>query len=232
MLTEDLGQLLRLEGCLAGEAASPSGQSAALPACTEIAELTPSGSSTGPRRSSTRRRPGQPVPQRAVAGALAQAPARPRPPRARRRASRASPRRRRSRRRRRRRPAGRRRLPEQPAPARDPSSGRPGCPRLDDPQFVSQVVFDTRPAAATPKARFAYLFPSPDVGADLGPAASPASQTRRSAASAIDLIREAAADEQLRAQRAASYVVSGVPVVVEGLADASAAEIVAPARRR
>ena len=38
-------------------------------------------------------------------------------------------------------------------------------PRLDDPDFVSTLVFDPARGATTPKARFAYLFPSPESAA-------------------------------------------------------------------
>ena len=35
-----------------------------------------------------------------------------------------------------------------------------GAPQLNDPNFVYQLVFDPQRGARTPKARFAYLFPS------------------------------------------------------------------------
>src|SRR5215210_6418010 len=38
--------------------------------------------------------------------------------------------------------------------------GLKGLPRLDDPDFVSALVFDPARGATTPKARFAYLFPN------------------------------------------------------------------------
>ena len=37
-----------------------------------------------------------------------------------------------------------------------------GAPKLNDPDFVYQLVFDPARGARQPKARFAYLFPSPD----------------------------------------------------------------------
>ena len=37
-------------------------------------------------------------------------------------------------------------------------------PRLDDPDFVSALVFDPARGATTPKARFAYLFPNAQLG--------------------------------------------------------------------
>ena len=45
-----------------------------------------------------------------------------------------------------------------------------GAPKLNDPDFVYQLVFDPARGERTPKARFAYLFPSLGVGADLGAA--------------------------------------------------------------
>ena len=38
--------------------------------------------------------------------------------------------------------------------------GLTGAPKLNDPNFVSALVFDPSRGATTPKARFAYLFPS------------------------------------------------------------------------
>ncbi len=101
--------------------------------------------------------------------------------------------------------------------------GITGLPSIDSPDFVSTLVFDTREGAqqgrtGVPKSRFAYLFPSPNaalIQVRLKPELSEADRgqgdrpdqggrppTSRSSPSA-----------------AAQYVVSGVPVVVEGLAD-------------
>ena len=38
--------------------------------------------------------------------------------------------------------------------------GITSIPRLDDPNFVSRVVFDQSKPAGTPKERFGYLFPN------------------------------------------------------------------------
>ena len=38
--------------------------------------------------------------------------------------------------------------------------GITSVPRLDDPNFVSRVVFDPSKPAGTPKERFGYLFPN------------------------------------------------------------------------
>ena len=37
-----------------------------------------------------------------------------------------------------------------------------GAPKVNDPDFVYQLVFDPARGARSPKARFAYLFPSAD----------------------------------------------------------------------
>ena len=99
--------------------------------------------------------------------------------------------------------------------------GQTGLPRIDDPTFVSSVVFDSR-RPGQPKPRFSYLFPSSDsalISIRLRPELS-ASERRE----AIGLIRDAVADPAF-AIRDADYVVSGVPVVVEGLADKLSSEI-------
>jgi uncharacterized protein len=100
--------------------------------------------------------------------------------------------------------------------------GQTGPPRIDDPRFVSQVVFDTRLGGSEPKSRFAYLFPSPEsalISVRLEPGLS--SEER---AETIGLIREAVSDEAFALQ-GADYAVSGVPVVVEELADEFRGEI-------
>ena len=102
-------------------------------------------------------------------------------------------------------------------------------PRIDDPLFVSQVVFDTRQAPGTPKARFAYLFPNRDsalITIRLRPDLTDSERSR-----ALDLIREAVYDTTPRAAckfrgkpapcfqlQGGHYVVSGAPVVVDGVA--------------
>jgi hydrophobe/amphiphile efflux-3 (HAE3) family protein len=99
--------------------------------------------------------------------------------------------------------------------------GQAGLPRLDDPNFVGRVVFDSR-TPGEPKAQFSYLFPSADsalISVRLRPELSHSERRE-----AIDLIQEAVADPAF-AIRDAEYVVSGVPVVVEGLAEKLSSEI-------
>jgi hydrophobe/amphiphile efflux-3 (HAE3) family protein len=98
-------------------------------------------------------------------------------------------------------------------------------PSVDNPDFVSRVVFD--PSArdgSRPKARFAYLFPSANaalIQVRLKPELSD-SQRR----DAIELVRRAVGEKVFQSRAGAGerpefrYVVSGVPVVTEGLASA------------
>jgi uncharacterized protein len=93
--------------------------------------------------------------------------------------------------------------------------GQTGLPSLSNPRFVSSVVFDPRLTGNVPKAQFSSLFPSPDsalIYVRMRPGLSTAERDR-----AISLYREAVADPHF-GLRGGSYVVSGVPVVVEGLA--------------
>jgi hydrophobe/amphiphile efflux-3 (HAE3) family protein len=106
-------------------------------------------------------------------------------------------------------------------------------PALNDPGFVSQLVFDSRrrktgrcaadQATYVPKARFAYLFPSECsalIQVRLRPDLDEAQRER-----AISLIREATQmrDDSPRKRdfrlEGASYTVSGAPVVVSALTD-------------
>lgn len=102
------------------------------------------------------------------------------------------------------------------------SLGEFGSPGIDNPRFVSAVVFDSRLPPGTPKSRFGYLFPSRDgalVSIRLEPGLD--EDTRRQA---IELIREAVADPAFELD-GGSYELSGLPVLVEGLADELGAEI-------
>ncbi len=99
--------------------------------------------------------------------------------------------------------------------------GLTGLPSLDDPVYVQNVVFDSR-NEGEPKARFAYLFPSAEsalISVRLRPELTEAERR-----DAIDLIRDATEDPAFQI-RDTEYVVSGVPVVVEGLADKLSSEI-------
>src|SRR5215216_3414149 len=96
--------------------------------------------------------------------------------------------------------------------------GLKGLPRLDDPDFVSALVFDPSRGATTPKARFAYLFPnsrSAIIQVRLKPDLSEAQRRR-----AIELVRAAVGMKEWQLRSGATYTVTGAPVVVEDLAGA------------
>jgi uncharacterized protein len=98
--------------------------------------------------------------------------------------------------------------------------GLRAIPRLDDPNFVSTLVFDATKPAGTPKRRFAYLFPSRGdvpgrtalVQVRLKAGLSEAQRT-----SAIRLIRAAVAMDAWKPRNGATYTVTGAPVVVSDL---------------
>jgi len=95
-------------------------------------------------------------------------------------------------------------------------------PRLDDTEFVSRVVFDPASTAGEPKQRLAPLFPNRDSGVvsvRLRPDLSDAER-----AEAVELFKRAAEDERF-ALSEGDYLVSGVPAVVSGLADALRSEL-------
>ena len=91
-----------------------------------------------------------------------------------------------------------------------------GAPRLNDPDFVYQLVFDPTRGARTPKARFSYLFPSSTsalISVRLKPGLSDAQR-----AHAIALVRQVVRMPQWKLSGGASYVVTGVPVLADDLA--------------
>ena len=96
--------------------------------------------------------------------------------------------------------------------------GLTGLPALDNPDFISTLVFDNKRGVGQPKTRFAYLFPSSTsavVQVRLKPGLSEAERNR-----AIELIQQVTRDKSLKPTAGARYVVTGIPVVVQGLADA------------
>jgi hydrophobe/amphiphile efflux-3 (HAE3) family protein len=104
--------------------------------------------------------------------------------------------------------------------------GISGLPSISDPNFVSALVFDSSAGdPGVPKSRFAYLFPSKNaamITVRLKPNLSDAERRH-----AIGLFRTAAEQKQFQPRRGARYLVTGVPVVSEGLADAVQSSIVA-----
>ncbi len=93
--------------------------------------------------------------------------------------------------------------------------GIASIPRLDDANFVSTLVFSSQPGV--PKSRFAYLFPSKNaalIQVRLRPNLSDAQKRR-----AIELIEQAAHARPFAPQHGARTIVTGVPVVANALAD-------------
>ena len=93
--------------------------------------------------------------------------------------------------------------------------GITSAPSLNNPEFVAAVVFDLRRSRGTPKARLAYLFPnkhSAQIVVRLRPDLSESERHQ-----ALETIREAVEESKLHG---GDYVVSGVPVVVDGVSRA------------
>src|SRR5438067_392299 len=96
------------------------------------------------------------------------------------------------------------------------NSGISGQPKIDDPQFIPQIVFDQTRGVNQPKARFAYLFPTKDsalIQVRLRASLSDSEQAR-----AISWIRQAVNMPMFRSSYGATYTVTGVPVVANDLA--------------
>jgi uncharacterized protein len=96
------------------------------------------------------------------------------------------------------------------------SSGISGQPKIDDPQFIPEIVFDQTRGVNQPKARFAYLFPTADsalIQVRLKASLTPAHQ-----AQAIKWIQQAVRMPMFRSAYHGTYTVSGVPVVTDALA--------------
>jgi uncharacterized protein len=214
VLTENLGRLLRLEGCLSGRV--PKGESALPGVCTQIAKLNPTHVVYGPATFINQAAVQiESVLRGQVGSALARA-----------------------------RQAGRAARREAADSGLD-SAGQDqaaseavaatlqqfqqdlirlalehdvvGEPRINDPRFVSQIVFDSRLPEGAPKARFSYLFPtarSALISVRLRPGLSDAERSE-----AVDLFRRAVADRRFALDKG-TYVVSGVPAVVDGLSTA------------
>jgi predicted RND superfamily exporter protein len=90
--------------------------------------------------------------------------------------------------------------------------GITSAPRLDDPEFVSRVVFDTSKPAGTPKQRFGYLFPSRDAAQIIVRLRPDLTDAQRH--QAIDLFKQVVDDPRFKLSDG-SYLVTGAPVVVD-----------------
>ncbi len=96
------------------------------------------------------------------------------------------------------------------------NSGISGQPKIDDPQFIPQIVFDQTRGVNQPKARFAYLFPTKNSA--LIQVRLKASLSASQQAQAISWIRQAVKMPMFRSGYGGTYTVSGVPVVTDDLA--------------
>jgi hydrophobe/amphiphile efflux-3 (HAE3) family protein len=219
VLTADLGRLIRLEGCLSGNVPDrKEGLGSLPPVCREIAELDPAKVVYGPGtfiNTAANQISGQFAKEQQRTAAQAEQAAE-----AARRLSkrRGDP------------PAEQERLAKSAADAVQAEFinnalrlalryGLSGPPQVNDPTFVSTVVFDrTAGEPGVPKSRFAYLFPSKNaalIQIRLRPGLTDSERTR-----AIELIRTATEEKMFRPREGARYIVTGVPVVTAGLADA------------
>ena len=217
VLTSDLGRLLRLEGCLSGNV--PKRNLPQLPrTCTEIADFKPAKVVYGPGtfiNTAAGQISDEFVKRQNATAQQAEAAARAASREARKRGASS---------------ASQRRVADA---AREEVSrefqrqiiqlalryGLTGLPTIDNADFVSSLVFDTSTGqVGQPKGKFAFLFPSNDaalIQVRLRPDLSNSERRR-----AIKLIREASNDQAFTPRNGARYVVTGVPVVTEGLATA------------
>jgi len=219
VLTPDLGRLRALEGCLAGNA--PASDATLPPVCRELAETRPAEVVYGPatfiQRSALELNAGLEeslaANQQEVA-AIAEAAGRSAA------AQGASPRQQRAA------AENARTLAQKEFEAglidRALRYGITTPPALNNPAFVERLVFEPiEPGATTaervPKERFAAFFPSDDAALIQVRLRPDLSEDER--AEAIQSIQTVAASERFAPQRGAELVVSGVPVVVEALAD-------------
>jgi hydrophobe/amphiphile efflux-3 (HAE3) family protein len=218
VLTPDLGRLIRLEGCLSGNVPNTKkGLGNLPPVCRQIAQLHPAKVVYGPGtfvNTAVNQIGQQFAKQQQQATLQGQQAAE-----AARRLSkrRGDP------------PAEQERLARAAADAANAKFindvlrlalryGISGVPQINDPSFVSALVFDrTAGEPGVPKSRFAYLFPSKNaalIQMRLRPDLTDAERTR-----AIDLIETATGEKAFRPREGAKYIVTGVPVVAAGLAD-------------
>ncbi len=96
------------------------------------------------------------------------------------------------------------------------NSGISGMPRIDDPQFIPQVVFDQARGVNQPKSRFVYLFPTANAALIQVRLKSSLSDSQES--QAIQWIRQAVQMPMFASAYGGKYTVTGAPVVAEDLA--------------
>jgi uncharacterized protein len=101
--------------------------------------------------------------------------------------------------------------------------GLNGLPSVNDPNFVSALVFDPQHGATTPKSRFAYLFPSKQAAMIQVRLKPELSDQQRAAA--IRDVRAAVAMPNWKLKNGGDYVVTGAPVLAQDLTHALAGSI-------
>jgi hypothetical protein len=90
------------------------------------------------------------------------------------------------------------------------------APQLNDPSFVSKIVFDDTKGPGVPKGRFAYIFPNRNSALIQVRFRSDLSESERDRA--IGLVRRAVAMPEWKLPNGkGTYVVTGAPVVVSDL---------------
>ncbi len=102
-------------------------------------------------------------------------------------------------------------------------SGLTSSPRIDNQQFISQVVFDPTRGLNQPKARFSYLFPNANsalIQIRLSSSLTPAQQTQ-----AIAWIRQVVRMPLFHLSYGGTYLVSGAPVVLSDLSSSLTSSI-------
>jgi hypothetical protein len=219
VLTQDLGRLLRLEGCLSGNL--PKRAKPAAPACAELAKTKTikvvygpgtfineaAGQISGEFQAEGNRRRIQA--DRAAIAARKVAAAQGLPPAEQERL------------------AGEARQLVYLNFARDATRlalkyGLTSVPALNNPDFVLRLVFDASLGEGVPKPRFSYVFPSSNaalIQARLKPGLSEAEQRRT-----IELVREATGEPAFKL-KFANYVVSGAPVITQGVESSLTAQL-------
>ena len=216
VLTEDLGKLAALEGCLSGNLA-PEARAQLPAACDELARANPVKAVYGPATfitaAASRLSEGFQERQAGAASAAERAAAQTEAAARKRGASRAQARQ----------AADAARQLVQAEFRKQILQlgvryGLTSVPTADNPQFVSQLVFDTSQGAGVPKSRFASIFPSPNSAVIQVRLRSSLSEAQRSRT--IGLVERAVADPRFRLDQGGRYVVTGAPVLIEGLAGA------------
>ena len=215
VLTPDLGRLVLLEQCLAGTI-PPVARAGAPTACRELAEMKAVKAVYGPGTfidtSVTELRKGFMQQQRQAETAAGQAGEQSAEAARRRGASKAAQRR-----------AGEAARREGLAEfdrlvlGLGLKYGLTSVPAIDNPDFVSRLVFQPGPGVPVPKARFAPLFPNSNAAVVQVRLRSGLAAAERSRAA--EMVERAVAHPDFRLGEGTRYVVTGAPVLVEALGE-------------